>query len=56
MQVNDAAIHCMQWTRLDKCGSLTGPQWIATGFQPSRWQGGKKWRVLSTLRNCRFYK
>ena len=31
-EVSDAAIHCMQWRRTDKCGSLTGTQWIATGF------------------------
>ena len=37
-QVSDAAIHSMQSRRTDKCGSLSETQWIATGFQPSRWQ------------------
>ena len=31
-EVSDAAIHCMQWRRTDKCGSLSETQWIATGY------------------------
>ena len=29
---SDAAIHRMQWARKDNYGSLTGSQWIATGY------------------------
>ena len=35
-EADDAAIHRMQWARTDNYGSLTGSQWIAMGFQPSR--------------------
>ena len=30
--MRDAAIQCMQWARTDNYDSLTGSQWIATGF------------------------